>query len=347
MDFLLRIFFSGLVAFVPGDDGKDVTVLLLNTHAHQTADGAMVAHHEPMLLGRAERCDGDCRPDDPRLADALFSDRPAPQALDALSLAVDGGGAWSLDGVELSFRSTGGGALQPPLVLHDNAPAGASAVPMTAAERESFRWVADVKRVFPAFGTFNPKLFGAQPPRDVVASRLKLDRGRFFTYALVRVNGKVRPLHFRALAGKRDVPHAQAAAGWVAAEIRVPGDSIEVVAKRFDDGSERTMRLTPRDGVLEMAILNLPPFEVPRAGKRRPTPQPGRHFELFYSLASNPPAENQRPVPHARASDVHADWDAVHPREALWSPLLAKLRLEPGKGPYDVVLCPVTQGSQP
>ena len=41
MEFVLRIFFSGLIAFVPGDDGKELNVLLVQTpHASDHANGA-------------------------------------------------------------------------------------------------------------------------------------------------------------------------------------------------------------------------------------------------------------------------------------------------------------------
>jgi hypothetical protein len=343
MDFLLRIFFSGLIAFVPSRDGKELTVLLLDTHAHATSDGMAVAHHQPMLITRAQDCDGDCDPREPRIAQFLFADLPASRAADALAVATDGGGAWLLDRVELSIRGAGG-ALQPPLVLQTSASSRGKAVPTTSAEREDFAWVPDLKRVLPSFGAFNPALFGPRPPRGVVATRLRLTSGRVFTYRLIRVDGKVMPIHFRA--GARDVAYAQAVAGWVAAEIRVPGESVEVVARSFDDGSERTMKLTPRDGVVEMAVLNLPPYDVPAPGAKR-TPKPGSHFEMFYTLAAKPAAANRRPVPYVRATSVQADFDALHPRDTLWSPLLEKLRFEPGRGPYDVVLCPVGGGWAP
>jgi hypothetical protein len=73
----------------------------------------------------------------------------------------------------------------------------------------------------------------------------------------------------------------------------------------------------------------------------RPTPQPGTHFGVYYDLATSPVAAQQRPIPHVRTSSNSIDWQSVHPHDTLWSALLEKLRMEPGRGPYDVVLCPV------
>lgn len=348
MDFLVRIFFSGLIAFVPSTDGKELTVLLLETHAaHSMSDGTTVPQHIPMLLARAQSCSGDCNQRDPVIAQVLFSDRPASQALDSLDVALDGGGAWTLDDVDISVRQPGGGdPPMPPLFLQTSTRNG-KPVPATSAEREDFGWVPNLKQVLPSFGTLNPALFGARPPKSIVAARLRLKSGRVFTHRLIRVDGKVVPLHFRALASKRDTAYVQAAAGWVAADIRVPGDSVEVVAQSFDGGAERSMKLAPRDGLVEMAILNLPPVVLPSPAEKRIAPLPGRHFEMFYSLAEKPAAAKQRPVPLVRAPRVTADFDALHPPDAVASPLLEKLRLESGRSTYDIVLCPVGQAGRP
>ena len=50
-DVVLRIFFSGLMAFVPSKDGKELTVLVVNTsHAMKLAVKRELALHNPALL---------------------------------------------------------------------------------------------------------------------------------------------------------------------------------------------------------------------------------------------------------------------------------------------------------
>ena len=61
MEFILRIFFSGLMALIPSEDGTELTVLLLNVeHAHHVSDGTTLAQHKPLLVARAGNCTGQC-----------------------------------------------------------------------------------------------------------------------------------------------------------------------------------------------------------------------------------------------------------------------------------------------
>jgi hypothetical protein len=52
--FVLRILFSGLMAFLPNENGTEVTVLLLDTeHYAHTSDGAAMPSHKALLYARA------------------------------------------------------------------------------------------------------------------------------------------------------------------------------------------------------------------------------------------------------------------------------------------------------
>src|SRR5947207_173049 len=105
MGFILRILFSGLIVFVPSQDGKQVTVLLLNVdHNHQLSDGSTLDQHKPLLLARAGDCSGECPTRDSEIAQFLFADKSLSEAEDSLEAAVAGGGAWTLSGSELSVR---------------------------------------------------------------------------------------------------------------------------------------------------------------------------------------------------------------------------------------------------
>jgi len=346
MDFVLRIFFSGLIAFVPSADRKELTVLLLETHGHALSDGAPLAHHKPVLLARAQSCKGDCNAQDAEIAEYFYADLSDSQAASALDEALQGGGAWVLDNSDLSVGGTASGNLSLRRSAGQN-----KLVPGSSSERQDFTWVADLRKIVPGLGELNPALFAARPPKAIVAARLRLTSGEVSTYSLIRVGAELQPIHFRSAASKSDAPYEQAVANWVVAEIPAAGDSIQLLARNFDDPQkQRSMTLTPikekERRVVEIAVLNVPPFRVPTPGAR-PAPQPGRHFEVFYDLAKNPPPANQRPIPHVGAASAQKKWQDVHPSAALFSPLLNQLRLDAGRGPYDVLLCPVSQADRP
>jgi len=349
-EFILRIFFSGLIAFVPSSDGTEMTVVLVNTpHEYTLASGEALPHHRPILLARAASCEGTCTTSaQPDIAAFMFANKTATQAQTALNAALAGGGAWELSSSDLKLvgptepltvrtgvRSTENGIL--------------SRVPATATEREDFSWVADLSDLAPATGGFKSALSLAEPPSGcVVAARLKLSSGKLFTYSLVKIDAKARPVHFRKPSGSGpEALYAQAVANWVAAEIRVPGDSVEIVEENFNDVTRRrSMKLRPQNGRVEMVLLNLPPFEAPDPNVPAPSPAPGHHFQVFYDLVKKPPAHTERLIPHQAlnpsASDPQVDWSTLHPREALWSDMLELLGMSPrGKGAYDLTICPI------
>ena len=98
------------------------------------------------------------------------------------------------------------------------------------------------------------------------------------------------------------------------------------------------------DGNVEVAVLNLPPF-VPPASTFTGTPDPGKHFEMYYDVAETPLTQSARLVPKAGAAPdaptySEIDWHAIHPQEALWSNLLNALRMNIGRTMYEQALCP-------
>ncbi|HEX8253075.1 MAG TPA: hypothetical protein VF846_08020 [Thermoanaerobaculia bacterium] len=349
-EFILRIFFSGLIAFVPNSDGTEVSVILVNAHEHTLANGDPLPHHRPMLLARAASCEGTCTTSaQPGIAQFLFANKTATQAETALNQSIMGGGAWELSSSDLTLVGPSGPLNITTGVRTRDANGVLSLVPTTAAQREDFSWVADMSDLAPATNGFKTALSLAEAPSGcVVAARLKLKSGKLFTYSLVKIDGKVQPIHFRRPSGSApEAPYAQAMANWVAAEIRVPGDAVTLVDKNFNDSTNlRTMKLRPQNGVVEIAVLNLPPYVTPDPAAVPPSPAPGQHFQAFYNLVKQPPAYTERLVPHQAlspsAADPQIDWTAVHPREAMWSDLLEQLGLSPkGKGPYDLAICPI------
>lgn len=345
--FLLKIVFSGLMAFVPNQDGTELTVLLLNVpHAYHTSDGAAVEHHNPTLFARAGHCTGDC-PKEQSVANTFYPDQAPATALQSLQSTVADGAAWTLSSSDISVRKASTSAPNLPALSFVTGVRGTvngvpRAIPATSAAREDYSWLASMNSVCPAC-TLNPAVLGNNPPSNLIAARFRVRNGRVATYSVLRMGNNVVPVEFRRLDGTGSASsYAQALAGWVVADVQVTGDAIEIVEDQFDGTAGRTMKLSPdANGKVEIAVLNLPSFEPP-ASPHNAAPQVGKHFEVFYELAGNPPAEETRFVPRAAnpAAFDEVSWDLVHPNAAVWSDLLDGLRLNVGRGPYNRLLCP-------
>jgi hypothetical protein len=358
MNFMLRILFSGLIAFVPSQDGKELTVLLLNVgHSHHSSDGTALGRHTPLLLARGGSCSGDCPTRDANIAQFVFADQASAAALDSLEDAVSGGGAWQLSGSELSLaKGSETDPDLPDLVLQKNVRGTVNgdpqSIPTTAAEREDYSWIADMKQLCPTGCGLNQDIFATQPPSGLIAARLRLKNGKVFTRAVARIGDDVTPVHFNRLDGTgSSSTYSQAIATWVGADVEISGDSIEIVEDKFNGGTGRTMTLSPdANGKVEVAVLNLPRF-VPPASSANVLPDVGKHFEMYYELHQTPHAAETRLVPRAGAASGSAtypqiSWSSIHPSTDVYSDLLNKLRLDIGRGPYDRVICPpVSQGN--
>ncbi len=351
MDFILRIFFSGLIAFVPNQDGTELNVLLLNTeHTGHTSDGSVLPAHYPVLIARAGGCTGDCTAD-AAVAAAMFRDKSATAAADSLDEAIAGGSAWMLDGSDLSINKGSTSAPNlPALVLEDDARGTVNGapqiIPTTSAQREDISWIANLQQLCTSGCTLDSAILGSQPPAGLIAARLRLKSGKVFTYSVARIGGDVTPVNFKRLDGTGSPSsYTQAIATWVGAEIEVDGDDIEILESKFDSSTGRSMKLTPdSNGRIELAVLNNP-AHVPPSSSNNNAPQVGKHFEAYYELYDTPPARETRLVPFPGAapnsqSYPQVDWHDVHPTTAVWSDLLNKLRLDIGRTMYDRLLCP-------
>jgi len=346
--FVLKLFFSGLMAFIPNQDGTEVTVLLLNVdHEHQLSDGSTLAHHMPMLIARAGGCSGSCPKRDATIAGHVFHEQSEETGCDSLEAAVDGGGAWLLDGSELSIeKGSSSDPALPALNIRRNLRNGI--IPTDSTEREDFDWIARLSQIAPSGYTFDTAFLDSAPP-GLIAARFTLRSGKVFTYRVARIGSNVTPVHFQRLDGSGSVPsYSQAVATWVGAEIEVAGDSVKIVEEKFDQGTGRSMTLTPNaNGEVEIAVLNMPPL-TPPATPFTGTPGPGAHFESYFDLATSPIAQSQRLVPKPGAASgspsyATVSWDSIHPQTALWSDLLNAIRLNIGRTAYEQLLCPPTQ----
>ena len=344
--FVLRILFSGLMAFVPSEDGTEVTVLLLNTdHIHHTSDGAVLPAHKPLILARAGNCTGSCPKREAAIADFVYSGVPA--AADSLEAALsgqgngNGGGAWVLNGSDITFRK--GSANDPELPsLSLRTGVRTTIIPTTSSEREDTSWIPNIKDLCAGGCTLDPAVLGNNPPAGLIAARIRLSSGNVFTYSVARIGGNVKPVQFQRLDGTGSGSNVQAVASMVGVDIEVSGSSIEIAESSFSGSAGRTMRLEPDDdGKVEVAVLNLPPF-VPPASADNEAPEVGKHFEAYYDLLLDPPARETRRVPRTGAAGTYPQvgWQSVHPQSVLGSDLLNALRMNAGRSMYDRVLCP-------
>jgi hypothetical protein len=353
--FILHILFSGLIVFVPTDNGQEMDVLLLDagscSQARHLSDGSALQPHKPLLIATGGGCTGQCPTNDAEIAQFLFNDQATSTAIASLENAVGNGGAWILNGSDIVLRKGSTSAPDlPALSLVTNARASVNGVPLaiptTSSEREDYSWVASFKQVCPTC-TLDSDVLGSTPP-PIVAARFKLRSGRFHTRSVARIGSNVTPVHFQRLDGQGSASsYSQAVATWVGADIEVDGDSIEIAESKFNGDPGRSMLLTPdSSGKIEIAVLNLPPF-TPPATTSNPAPGVAKHFETYYDAMQNAPAPEERLVAFAGPAPTlgsypSADWSLVHPATAVWSDLLNKLRLDIGRTAYDRTLCPPT-----
>lgn len=339
MSFIAKILFTGLMAFIPNENGTEVTVLLLNADHYHTSDGAAMAAHKPIVYARAGGCSGNCVNDDAEIAGFSFRDQSPTVAAESLADALGDGSTWMISGSDISIQ----GSSLPALNIVEGV-RGTDVIPTTSTERTDFSWVADLSELCGGGCTLNSDLFDAVPP-SIVAARFTIDSGDLSTFTVARLGSDVTPANFKRLDGTGSTSaYVQAVASWVGVDIEVPGSSIQLVETKYDNSTGRTMTLTPDEsGTVEIAVVNLPP-SVPPASANNNAPQAGKHFEMFYELLDSPPAREARLVPRAGAPSgttvPTVSWSTVHPTQAIYSELLNRLRMDAGRSLYDRTICP-------
>lgn len=336
MTFILRIFFSGLMTFVPSQDGKQLTILMLDAgHAQHAAGEVTLPDHKAMLLARGGGCEGDCITRDGVVAEFLYPETGSEsEAADALAAAISGGSVWELTGAQLSFGTPNDG-----VKLVKNGSAVRKRVPESADERTDFQWVAHLKQIWPAGGGLIPAVLSPKPPQDLIAARAELHSGTISTYSVIELGGQPVPIEFRPISGGRATV-SRAAANWVEAEVHVAGANVEIVAQNFADGTKRSMRLTPRNGIIEVAVLNIP---RPIRPEGQPAALPGVHFARYWSLLQHPPSPDAQPIPQTAPNFVRRPSAPNVPEQARASVLLDRLLFPGGKTPYEQAICPMSQ----
>lgn len=356
MEFLLRIYFIGLIAFIPSQDGRELSVLVLDgRQGYSVSDGTRMDRHEPLLLMLAEACTGPCRNNVQEIANFVFQGRartPDPsEDLRRLLAAIRGGGAWKLDDSEITFNPVGessrtGAQLQirrrPP-----NQRASVSKLPSSLEEAEDFGWVADITKVVPWAGAVDSDVLAAKPKKALISARMKLTEGLVKSQRLVGIENKVVALSFRPLEPSPTIEstYSQALTEWVVAEIPFSGKGVRITDTSFKDGKSRSIELAPEGErkVVEVAVINLPAgsFFADSRDLSDEARNVGKHFERYYELLSRPP--RWRPVPHF-LDDESIPWKSLYPRSVEDSELLKALGLQ-RRGIQGRPICPVAQFS--
>jgi hypothetical protein len=346
---LVKIFFTGLMAFIPNENGTQVTVLLLNANHYHTSDGAAMQAHQAYLIARSGGCTGACVDDDATAAAFFFRDQSTANRLTSLANTVGNGSVWLIAGSDVSVQKSGSGAADlPALAIRDGVRGTTNGqpniIPTTSGQVGDVSWIASMAELCGSGCTLDSDVFDTVPP-EIVAARFTIDSGELFTHSVARLGSDVTPVHFKRLDGTGSTSaYVQAVASWVGVDIGVTGSSIQFVETKHDGGTGRTMTLTPdTTGTIEVAVVNLPP-SVPPASSSNNAPQVGKHFEMFYELLEEPPAQAERLVPRAGAPSgttvPQVSWTSVHPSTAVYSELLNRLRFDIGRTLYDRTICP-------
>lgn len=356
MGFLLRIYFIGLVAFVPDPSGQKMTVLLVDARQPYVAsDGELLPVHHPMLLARANGCTGDCVAEQNAVADVVYAKAPsAADRADKLHQALAGGGSWVLDQSELRIVLPEGARGSAPftIVRGGAAPKSAGASPASAADTADFDHVADLSEILGRHLVVDPTLLEL-PDQGRTVALLRVAAGTVKAQRLSGFADEVVQFQFataRELEAGADLGMpTQALADRVMVEIPVAGCSVRLEDKNATTGARRAMDLAPAScngGLVEVAVVNLPEHGFEWSGEHEvaheatAAPLIDHHFELFYELAEYPPPRNHRPVP-GYVEGVRTPRPAAP--EDSDSHFLALLGLAPNRGLWSAPQCPVAR----
>ena len=348
----LRIYFIGLMAFVPSEDGRSVSVVIERAvDGHETSDGHRVEPHLPLFLARGA-CEGDCTPHPERIARFLYEHAGQPstrRALQQLDSGLQGGTAWILDNVDLRFDLPGRAGASPlrfgPTSEADALAVPSGSIPKTPREARAFGWIAHMETISPAAARIDPDVLAPKPELGIVSARLKFDRGSLHTYRLADTESGIAKLAFQPVPATAMAQPPRAYAQWIALDIEMSVEECEqglgVTARSFTDGQQRDVTIKPdcQSGqTIEMALVNLPSWQAARNAPTQAPATVGPHFELYYKLAQERLEASQRRVPVLTASAPRPSPEAEPPGNAT-SPLLEALHLTAGRGVYAQAIC--------
>jgi hypothetical protein len=275
MPFKFRILFSGICAFVPGQDGsfdqpehrsgffKSVTVVLPNMRRAKAVEGgnARDSHLARLELDRRQNWTGDRDPD-----------------LIAPKIGKD---VYTLDRERVSFRFTGAATPQGIEILNFDSvppPNPTQPVPGTPEER-FFWWVPKMGRVVPQSERIRGRFL---QDADEIIGWVELTQGLFATEPPVSPN----VMDFRPINGS-SVALRQKIARRIAVEVSEV-ETVEIVFHQ-EGGGDRTRSLTEAQGTVDIEVMNRELDHLLGDPIGAPVPangQPDVDFTTYFEMAS-------------------------------------------------------------
>lgn len=365
MSILVKIYFFGLIAFVERSDPHRLVALLPETSTpFVTSTGQTIPQHIPILVSRADRCEGDCgtqATERVQIASALFPAVRKPNATEQMNLlgkALRKGGSWKIEGLDIEFSNPDAAANSTATLTivrdRDDERTGPNPRrPSEIARRSSFDRVPDLAHLGAKPLTVDPRLLESVVPPGILASRLALGEGTIKAFRLARFGDQVLPWRLENPITQSASPAtdqmeagAEPMAVAVVAEIRIPSCSVKIDARPLaSKGARRSMTLSSKDcenGEIEIAVLNLPSVHVGHVPSASPPElEMDHHFELYYELAECRPSRAERNIPTFRR--VRGGIEVYRPESK--SDFLDALKLE-GRGIMGQTICISAQFGQ-
>ena len=295
MEFLLRIFITGLVALVPGDDGKSLTALLQVT----PDDPSM--RHVPVVLYECKNgpCGGQIS--QPLGTELQFYSGSRPPFDGVLLMG---------DEVSLSGAKAGSITFVQGLRTHRWYHDWIGSRPASPSGTKDLSWVPSMSHISQQAGTVAPRHLH-KPDRAEIAGVLRLDgiEGAVRVFSLTEIDKKVPSLTFKKHGRMQLRGCKQALADTVLVEIEVAAPYVTFEFTSFGDSRPRSrisLIPAPKETTVDVLVGNL---FVP-CGK--PPDVLAGHFDMYYDLASK--QVNERLIPErgmrsVAASTVASDED--------------------------------------
>lgn len=328
--FTLRLIFSGVCAFAPRRDGKQMWVFLPNEAQpfSREVTKEIPPHRAVVKFDLADLLDA---------SGALLGQAAAAKGILVLNqygLEIwPGGNSITVDNLSISCYNPATGEYS----------SGSGSAPT----KDCFSWVAPVEKVcadrgYSGAGRVDPDFLRAVKldPRaaEKLAARVVLNDGRIYTYARGAYKNDYVVWRFRPFYGQpRDGDHRQILASEVAWDLDIHSAFVEIRVNKLIDGNPvDSIRLAPRPPVLGTPvvtvevmneesdrIMDILPYSKVIPGEPRAQ---DRVFEAFGKLSSTPPPRELMPIPVA---DYIIDYKLSSGAIAAAAPPCSPARMEP------------------
>jgi hypothetical protein len=244
---VLHLFFVGLIAFAPGEQGE-MRIFLLDGSSEVSFIGCKSHPHMPQLVVRRENVLGPCENEE------VVSGIPVcTWSLAKVTISAHG---LSSQGIEKALGKRKVGGSGEPLDY-----------PTTADEATDISWLADMDDVTPDGGDMLQGIYSGQVD-DGIAARLVLRDGKLQTCHivehLIKIDNKCVPViplfKFREKAQSVPRLYDQALADEIRLEARMDSHLLTIYREAFGGGFKPTITLQVLDGKpLDVLVVNLPP----------------------------------------------------------------------------------------